>query len=112
MEVMGPMPLARYMRMCLTSDSGGYYTRGEMPEGHDQFGLKGDFVTAPEISQVFGELVGLWFVMQWMKQSGKPTDTIEIIETGPGRGTLMADMLRVCFALSSVECDMSDMSGE
>jgi SAM-dependent MidA family methyltransferase len=106
MEAMGPMPLARYMRMCLTSDSGGYYTRGDMPDGHDQFGLKGDFVTAPEISQVFGELVGLWFVMQWMRQSGKATDTIEIIEAGPGRGTLMADMLRVCLVyVFLVECE-------
>jgi hypothetical protein len=95
MEAMGPMPLARYMRMCLTSDSGGYYTRGDLPEGHDQFGLKGDFVTAPEISQVFGEMVGLWFVMQWLRQKEAVGSSIEIIETGPGRGTLMADMLRV-----------------
>src|SRR5690554_2300736 len=46
-EATEPMPLARYMRMCLTSDLGGYYTRGDLKEGHDQFGLKGDFITSP-----------------------------------------------------------------
>jgi len=81
------------MRMCLTADVGGYYT-GAIKESRDQFGLKGDFVTSPEISQVFGELVGIWFVTEWMAQ-GKPRQGVEVIEIGPGRGTLMADMLRV-----------------
>ncbi|KAI2626610.1 DUF185 domain-containing protein [Hypoxylon sp. NC1633] len=88
----GPIPLASYMRMCLTSDIGGYYT-GAIEEGRDQFGRKGDFITSPEISQIFGELVGIWFVAEWMSQ-GRPKQGVELIEFGPGRGTLMDDMLR------------------
>ncbi|KAM3081062.1 hypothetical protein ACMFMG_005018 [Clarireedia jacksonii] len=78
------------MRMCLTSDVGGYYTSKQ--EGRDQFGRSGDFITSPEISQVFGELVGIWFVSEWIGQGKKKG--VELIEIGPGRGTLMADMLR------------------
>src|SRR6266566_3598285 len=81
------------MRMCLTSDLGGYYT-GAREGGRDQFGRKGDFVTSPEISQVFGELMGIWFVAEWISQ-GRPKQGVELIEVGPGRGTLMDDMLRV-----------------
>ncbi|KAI1102828.1 DUF185-domain-containing protein [Jackrogersella minutella] len=88
----GPIPLASYMRMCLTSDIGGYYT-GAIETGRDQFGQKGDFITSPEISQIFGELVGIWFVAEWMSQ-GRPKQGVELIEVGPGRGTLMDDMLR------------------
>lgn len=79
--------------MCLTGDIDGYYT-GLAEVDRDQFGLKGDFVTSPEISQIFGELVGIWFVAEWLSQ-GKPKRGVELIEVGPGRGTLMDDILRV-----------------
>ena len=80
------------MRQCLTSPNGGYYTQKQ--EGRDPFGQKGDFITSPEISQMFGELIGVWFVAEWMAQ-GKKTSGVELIEVGPGKGTLMDDMLRV-----------------
>jgi SAM-dependent MidA family methyltransferase len=102
-QITGPIPLASYMRMCLTADIGGYYT-GAIEEGRDQFGLKGDFVTSPEISQVFGELCGIWFVTEWLAQ-GRQSKGVELIEVGPGRGTLMDDMLRVSHSARAEEHD-------
>lgn len=84
--------MASFMRQCLTSDLGGYYT-STSPSDKDQFGAKGDFVTSPEISQIFGELIGVWVVAEWIAQ-GKKGDGVYLMEIGPGRGTLMDDMLR------------------
>jgi NADH dehydrogenase [ubiquinone] 1 alpha subcomplex assembly factor 7 len=81
----GPMSIAEYMAACLGDPEYGYYLTRE------PFGMAGDFVTAPEISQMFGELIGLWAVAAW-EAMGAPD--ITIVEAGPGRGTLMADMLR------------------
>ncbi|KAJ5143716.1 S-adenosyl-L-methionine-dependent methyltransferase MidA [Penicillium bovifimosum] len=79
------------MRQVLTSPDGGYYTtRGE---GGGVFGKHGDFVTSPEISQVFGELIGVWTVAEWMAQ-GRAKSGVQLMEVGPGKGTLMDDMLR------------------
>lgn len=83
----GPMSIASYMGLCLTHPSKGYY------KSADPLGAKGDFVTAPEISQMFGELLGFFCVNVW-QQMGSPK-AFTLLELGPGRGTLMADMLRV-----------------
>ena len=84
-EEHGPMDIAEYMVLALSHPDYGYYIR------KDPLGAKGDFITAPEISQVFGELVGAWLVTQWVMM-GKPKAALA--ELGPGRGTLMADILR------------------
>ncbi|WP_299778016.1 SAM-dependent methyltransferase [uncultured Roseobacter sp.] len=82
----GPISLADYMAECLLHPAHGYYTT-RVP-----FGKAGDFITAPEISQMFGELVGLCLAQAWMDQ-GAPKP-FALAELGPGRGTLMADVLR------------------
>jgi NADH dehydrogenase [ubiquinone] 1 alpha subcomplex assembly factor 7 len=84
--VSGPMQLAEYMRLCLTHPRYGYYIN------RDPLGAGGDFTTAPEISQMFGELIGLWMAAVWL-QMGAP-ENLRIVELGPGRGTLMHDALR------------------
>jgi SAM-dependent MidA family methyltransferase len=81
------------MRQCATDADHGYYTRA-FADGRDPFGARGDFTTAPEMTQVFGELAGVWIVAEWMAQ-GAPARGVRLVELGPGRGTLMADVLRV-----------------
>ncbi len=81
----GPITLADYMAECLLHPEHGYYTT------RDPFGVAGDFITAPEISQMFGELVGLCLAQSWLDQGAEP---FTLAELGPGRGTMMADVLR------------------
>ena len=80
------MPVWRYMQLCLTHPEHGYYVSG------DPLGREGDFITAPEVSQMFGELLGLWTASVW-KAIGSPP-VLRLVELGPGRGTMMADALR------------------
>src|SRR5579883_422552 len=82
----GPISLERYMALALTHPTHGYYMH------RDPFGASGDFTTAPEISQMFGELIGLWAAEVWASM-GAP-NPVRLIELGPGRGTLMSDALR------------------
>ncbi len=82
----GPIPLDRYMALCLGHPLHGYYT------SRDPFGPDGDFITAPEISQIFGELVGIWCAAAFQGLGAPPQ--FNLIELGPGRGTLMSDILR------------------
>jgi NADH dehydrogenase [ubiquinone] 1 alpha subcomplex assembly factor 7 len=82
----GPLTVAAYMAMALHDPVGGYYAR------RGPIGAEGDFTTAPEISQIFGELIGLWCAEQW-RRMGRP-DPVVLAELGPGRGVLMHDLLR------------------
>jgi NADH dehydrogenase [ubiquinone] 1 alpha subcomplex assembly factor 7 len=82
----GPMRLDHYMGLCLGHPQHGYYVT------RDPLGREGDFVTAPEVSQVFGELIGIWAAGAFVAM-GEPA-RVNLVELGPGRGTLMADMLR------------------
>ncbi|MEM8633194.1 MAG: SAM-dependent methyltransferase [Pseudomonadota bacterium] len=91
-EATGPISLADYMTECLLDPRHGYYTTGQ------PIGRSGDFTTAPEVSQMFGELTGLCLAQAWIDQ-GRP-QPFTLAELGPGRGTLMADILR---ATSGVE---------
>lgn len=82
----GPISVAEYMTLCLLDPVDGYYPT------RDPLGSDGDFITAPEISQMFGELLGLWAVQSW-QDMGRP-QAVHLVELGPGRGIMMSDMLR------------------
>ncbi len=82
----GPMTVADYVTRCLHDPEGGYYAT------RPAIGATGDFITAPMISQMFGELIGLWAVELW-RRLGAP-ERVRLVEVGPGDGTLMADALR------------------
>src|SRR5476649_3022689 len=85
-EAQGPMSVAQFMTISLLDPKEGYYAT------RDPLGSGGDFITAPEVSQMFGEMIGLWMAATW-KQMGSP-ENLRIIELGPGRGTMMKDALR------------------
>lgn len=89
----GPISIAEYMHTCLMHPEHGYYTN------RDPFGPDGDFITAPEVSQMFGEMLAIWLMQAWVDQ-GRPSK-FALVEMGPGRGTLMADILRTAATLPS-----------
>lgn len=81
----GPISVADYMGLALGHPEHGYYRK------QNPLGAKGDFITSPEISQIFGEIIGIWSAEIWRQLGGGP---VSLVELGPGRGTLMADLLR------------------
>jgi NADH dehydrogenase [ubiquinone] 1 alpha subcomplex assembly factor 7 len=83
----GPMTVADYMSSCLWDDDHGYYATRAV------IGSAGDFITAAEISQVFGEIIGLWSAVVWQQVLDAPP-ALQLVEYGPGRGTMMRDALR------------------
>ncbi len=85
-KTQGPISIASFMAEALGNESHGYYMK------KDPFGQSGDFTTAPEISQMFGEMIGLWLGGNW-KNMNSP-EKLHLVELGPGRGTLMQDILR------------------
>src|SRR5947209_294826 len=87
----GPLSTAAFMAIALHEPEGGYYAR------HDPLGSAGDFITAPEISQIFGELIGLWCTDLW-RHIGRP-DRLILAELGPGSGALIEDLLRAAATL-------------
>lgn len=80
------MSVAEYMTLCLLDPVDGYYPT------RDPLGSEGDFITAPEISQMFGELLGLWVLQSWRDMGAPPR--LHLVELGPGTGKMMADMVR------------------
>ena len=97
------MPVAQYMALCLTHPEHGYYMT------RDPLGAAGDFITAPEISQMFGELIGLWAAAAW-RPMGSP-DNVRLVELGPGRGTMMVDALRAAKVMPEFRAAIVAASG-
>jgi SAM-dependent MidA family methyltransferase len=95
----GPISVERYMALALYDPRHGYYMK------RDPFGEAGDFTTAPEISQMFGELIGLWVAST--AQNLPKRGTIRLVELGPGRGTLMADALRALKVVPDLRARLS-----
>ena len=91
-KLSGPLTIAQYMQEVLTNPLSGYYI------GSKVFGTQGDFITSPEISQMFGESIAIWLLNEWIKM-GKPKP-MNIVELGPGKGTLMQDVCRTLFKLA------------
>ena len=91
-RINGPISVTDYFALCLADPEYGYYRTRE------PFGRSGDFITAPEISQLFGEMIGIFVVHAWQRH-GSPS-LVRLVEIGPGRGTMAADMLRVIARLA------------
>ncbi|KAJ0172556.1 hypothetical protein K1T71_011695 [Dendrolimus kikuchii] len=99
MRLNGPLTVAEYMHIVVTNPTEGYYMKKEV------IGGSGDFITSPEISQLFGEMMAIWFYSETQKMySGKP---LQIVELGPGKGTLLMDILRVLNRLGYKPPDLS-----
>ncbi|KAJ3935580.1 MAG: S-adenosyl-L-methionine-dependent methyltransferase [Lentinula lateritia] len=93
-KAVGPMSYATYMQFCLSHPTEGYY----MKSANNIFGAQGDFITSPDISQIFGEMIAVWLLSQWEAAGSPPS--IRLVELGPGRGTLITDILRVITSIS------------
>jgi NADH dehydrogenase [ubiquinone] 1 alpha subcomplex assembly factor 7 len=102
--IAGPMPVGRFMTQCLTHAEHGYYMT------RDPLGTDGDFITAPEISQMFGELLGLWIASVWRRIGSPPS--LHLIELGPGRGTMMLDAMRAARVMPGFRNALSIHLGE
>jgi SAM-dependent MidA family methyltransferase len=101
-RVNGPITVTDYFALCLADPEFGYY------KTRDPFGHCGDFITAPEVSQLFGEMIGVFFVHAWQKHL-MPRRAVCIAEIGPGRGTMMADILRVISKLAPDLYNLADV---
>lgn len=98
-KMTGPISVYDYMKEVLTNPESGYYMT------KDVFGKSGDFITSPEISQMFGEMIAVWTLNEWQKL-GAPKQ-FQLVELGPGRGTMMNDILRVYNRLKFLSSDVS-----